>query len=66
MRQHTKMVVSERIIDIGRRTSAGRAAHFIPEHARRLRLAGIGTEPGSPACSRNTSPATRRALHRSM
>jgi CRP-like cAMP-binding protein len=41
-------VASERIIDIGRRTSVERMAHFILELATRLRLAGIGTDSGFP------------------
>jgi CRP-like cAMP-binding protein len=41
-------VASVRIIDIGRRTSVERMAHFILELATRLRLAGIGTDSGFP------------------
>jgi CRP-like cAMP-binding protein len=41
-------VASVRIIDIGRRTSVERVAHFILELATRLRLAGIGTDSGFP------------------
>jgi CRP-like cAMP-binding protein len=41
-------VASERLIDIGRRTSVERMGHFILELATRLRLAGIGTETGFP------------------
>ncbi len=41
-------VASVRIIDIGRRTSIERMAHFILELATRLRLAGIGSDSGFP------------------
>lgn len=41
-------VASVRLIDIGRRTSIERMAHFILELATRLRLAGIGSDTGFP------------------
>ncbi len=41
-------VASVRLIDIGRRTSIERMAHFILELATRLRLAGIGSDSGFP------------------
>lgn len=49
-------VASERIIDIGRRTSVERMAHFIREQAIRFRLAGIGTDSGFPSPSPGIAP----------
>jgi CRP-like cAMP-binding protein len=49
-------VAAERIIDIGRRTSVERMAHFIREQAIRFRLAGIGTDSGFPSPSPGIAP----------